>query len=140
MSSARQRRQQPETQIQRAVFAHLAARSLPNVFAFHPANGGWRSKIEAAVLKGLGVIPGVPDLIAIKDGRTFALELKAPGGRLTPAQRHAHEVLRAAGAEIGVAHSTDQAVAQLESWGPPCGGDCHDSEHRRDDGAGHDSR
>jgi hypothetical protein len=33
----------PEQQIQRAVFEHLAIRAASTVFAFHPANGGWRS-------------------------------------------------------------------------------------------------
>jgi hypothetical protein len=35
------RRQQPEAQIQRAVFQHFRARGAPGVFAFHPANGGF---------------------------------------------------------------------------------------------------
>jgi hypothetical protein len=68
----------PESAIQKAVFQHLAARGCG--FAFHVPNGGWRSPIEAAILKGQGVRPGVPDLIVIKDGFPFALELKAEGG------------------------------------------------------------
>ena len=39
----------PEQQIQRAVFEHLAIRGAPKMFAFDPANGGWRSPIEAAM-------------------------------------------------------------------------------------------
>ena len=74
----------PEQQIQRAVFEHLAVRAASTVFAFHPANGGWRSRVEAAILKGMGVRAGVPDIIAIKDARCYALELKASNGRLTP--------------------------------------------------------
>jgi hypothetical protein len=54
------RRFRPEDQIQRAVFQHLRIRGAPNLFAFHPANGGYRRPIEAAVLKGLGVRVGVP--------------------------------------------------------------------------------
>jgi hypothetical protein len=56
-------RSRPEQQIQRAVFEHLAIRAASTVFAFHPANGGWRSRVEAAVLKGMGVRAGVPDII-----------------------------------------------------------------------------
>jgi hypothetical protein len=41
---------------------------------------------------------GVPDIIAIKNGRCYALELKERGGRLTPVQRDAHAALVAAGA------------------------------------------
>jgi hypothetical protein len=111
------RRARPEDQIQRAVFEHLALRSAPGVFAFHPANGGWRSRIEAAILKGLGVRAGVPDVMAVKDGRTYALEIKSPGGRLTAAQNAAHAALRAAGAIVVTSYSLDDAVAQLEHWG-----------------------
>jgi hypothetical protein len=61
------------------------------VFAFHVPNGGARRPIEAAILKGLGVVPGVPDVIAIKGGHVFALEIKVIGGRLCPAQRATHD-------------------------------------------------
>jgi VRR-NUC domain len=110
------RRNHPEDEIQRAVFEHLAVRGASDVFAFHPANGGWRSRIEAAIFKGLGVRPGVPDVIAIKAGRAFALELKAPGSRVTEAQRAAHVALRAAGAAVAVVHGLDAAIDQLERW------------------------
>jgi hypothetical protein len=64
-----QRGSRPEQQIQRAVFEHLAIRGAPAVFAFHPANGGWRTRVEAAILKAMGVRAGVPDVIAIEGGR-----------------------------------------------------------------------
>jgi hypothetical protein len=85
------------------VFQHLAVRSAPGVFAFHPANGGYRSPIEAAILRGLGMRRGVPDAIAIRDGRVYGLELKAAGGRLSPSQREAHAAVCAAGATVAVA-------------------------------------
>jgi hypothetical protein len=117
----------PEQQIQRAVFEHLAIRAASTVFAFHPANGGWRSRVEAAILKGMGVRAGVPDIIAVKDGQCYALELKAqalPGrapGRLTPVQRDAHAALVAAGATVAVAYGLDDALVRLEAWGLLCG-------------------
>jgi VRR-NUC domain len=116
VSGARHRRQQPEAAIQRTVFQHLRLRPAAGIFAFHPPNGGARRPIEAAILKGLGVTAGVPDIIAIKDGRAHCLELKAPGGRLTDAQRAAHEALRAAGAEVATADNIDDALRQLEDW------------------------
>jgi hypothetical protein len=105
-----------EAAIQRAVFQHLAARRVSGVFAFHPPNGGWRSHVEAAILKGLGVYPGVPDVIAIKGGRAYGLELKSPAGRLSPAQRDVLAALRAAAATVSVAYGLDAAIAQLEAW------------------------
>jgi hypothetical protein len=113
----RPRTARPEQQTQRAVFQHLAVRAATAVFAFHPANGGWRTATEGAILKGMGVRAGTPDIIAIKGGQCYALELKAPDGRLTPAQREAHAALAAAGATVAVAFDLDDALARLEAWG-----------------------
>jgi hypothetical protein len=106
-----------EQQIQRAVFQHLRARGAPGVFAFHPANGGYRKPVEAAILKGLGVVAGVPDVIVIHNGRCFALELKAEGGRATDKQLACIAALREAGAFTCIAEGLDRALACLEAWG-----------------------
>jgi len=116
MSGARHRRS-PEAAIQRAVFQHLRVRGTPGVFAFHPANGGYRKPVEAAILKGLGVVAGVPDVIAIHNGRVFAMELKAPGGRATDKQLEAIAAMREAGAFVALAEGLDRALACLEAWG-----------------------
>jgi hypothetical protein len=116
VSSVR-RRQQPEAQIQRAVFQHFRARGAPGVFAFHPANGGYRRRVEAKILQGQGVRAGTPDIIAIHQGRCYALELKAEGGRLTPKQLEAIAAMEAAGAFTAIAEGLDRALACLEAWG-----------------------
>ena len=72
---------------------------------------------EAKILQGLGVTSGVPDIIAVKDGRCFALELKAEGGKLTEAQEQVLIKLREAGATATHAHGLDQALRVLEGWG-----------------------
>lgn len=113
----KRRRAQPEAALQRAVFQHLQWRAPRNAFYFHPANGGLRSRIEAGILVGLGVVAGIPDVIIIYDGRVFALELKSADGRLTPAQLHCHERLRAAGAVVGVAAGIDAALEWLTAHG-----------------------
>ena len=106
-----------EQQIQRALFDHLRLRAAPGVFAFHVPNGGYRKPIEAAIMKGLGVKAGVPDVIAIHKGRVFALELKAEGGRATPKQLEAIAAMEAAGAYCCIAEGLDRALAVLEQWG-----------------------
>lgn len=106
----------PEAQIQRAVIEHLRWRGVPNSFAFHPANGGWRTAVEGAILKGMGVVAGVPDIIIIHAGKVFGLELKTDAGRLTDIQRETIEIMRRAGAIVSVAHGLDEAIAQLEQW------------------------
>ena len=110
-------RQRPEAAIQRAVFEHLRMRGAPGVFAFHPANGGYRRPVEAAILKSMGVVAGVPDIIAIHEGRVFGLELKAEGGRATPKQQEAIAAMEAAGAFTAIAEGLDRALACLEAWG-----------------------
>lgn len=111
------RRRHPEAQLQRTVFAHIRARAAPNMFCFHPANGGYRKPIEAAILKGMGVVPGVPDVICVHQGRTYALELKSEGGRATEKQLAAIAAMEAAGAYTAVAEGLDRALACLETWG-----------------------
>jgi hypothetical protein len=125
----RGRRARPEDQIQRAVIAHFAVRGAPGVFVFHPPNGGYRKPTEAAILKGMGVHPGLPDVIAVKGGQVYAIELKTENGRPTSAQLQAIEELRAAGARVEICHGLDRALAQLEAWGLLRGrasGWCHD--------------
>jgi hypothetical protein len=100
-----------EGSIQRAVFAHLRARGAPGVFAFHPANGGHRKSVEAAMLEGLGAVPGTPDAIALYDGCVFDLELKVEG---TPRQREALAAMEAAGVTVAIAEGLDRAHAALE--------------------------
>jgi VRR-NUC domain len=118
---ATRRRASPEAQIQRAVFQHLRVRGAPSVFAFHPANGGYRKPIEAAILKGLGVVAGVPDVIAIHNGRVFCVELKREGGRATDKQLECLDRLRQAGAIVAIATGLDEALRKLEHWGILCG-------------------
>src|SRR5262249_10987129 len=106
-----------EQQIQKCVFQHLRERGAPGVFAFHPANGGYRKPVEASIMKGLGVVAGVPDVFAVHNGRCFALELKAEGGRVTDKQFETMDALREAGAFTCIAEGLDRALAVLESWG-----------------------
>lgn len=106
-----------EQEIQRAVFAHIRSRGAPDIFAFHPANGGYRRPIEAAILKGMGLKSGVPDIIIICRGITYALELKTETGKLSANQADAIMALGAAGAVTGVAYGLDPALAWLEERG-----------------------
>src|SRR5262249_15246310 len=99
------------------VFQHLRARAAPGVFAFHVPNGGYRKPVEAAIMKGLGVKPGVPDVFAVHNGRCFALELKAEGGRATDKQLACIAALREARAFTCIAEGLDRALAILEAWG-----------------------
>lgn len=111
------RRQRPEQAMQRAVFQHLKMRAAPMVFAFHVPNGGYRKPKEAAIMKGLGVVAGVPDVMVIYRGSIYALELKAEGRRPTAKQLEAVDNIRNAGGFAVVAEGLDRALKCLETWG-----------------------
>ena len=57
----------PEQQIQRAVFEHCRVRGAPNTMFWHTPNGGYRRKTEAKIIRGLGIVAGIPDVLAVKE-------------------------------------------------------------------------
>ena len=65
-----------EQQIQKAVFDHLKTRAVPGAFFWHPFSGGFRRPKEAAIYKGLGALAGLPDVMVLRAGQLYALELK----------------------------------------------------------------
>jgi hypothetical protein len=111
------RRARPEQQVQKAVLGHLAWRAVPDVWWCHYPAGGWRSPIEAAIFKSLGVVAGVPDILIVYCGQLYGLELKAEAGRLTGIQSDTQAAMQRAGAIVATAHGVDAALAQLVAWG-----------------------
>jgi len=75
------------------------------VVYLHPANGGARSAVEGAILKGMGVMPGAPDLLLWKGGRSFAIELKSETGRTSESQLEMLDRLSQAGVYTAVART-----------------------------------
>jgi VRR-NUC domain-containing protein len=87
------------------------------VLWLHPANGEWRNKITGAKLRRMGLIAGASDLLLWHEGKSFALELKAPGGRLSEAQKLFCARFNNAGGHTAIAYGIDDALACLKSWG-----------------------
>lgn len=107
----------PETELQKAVinFIRLA---LPGCVCFHVPNGGARSKREAAILKAMGILPGIPDVWVIYGGQVLTIELKAGKGKTTEAQRQILADLEHHGCNVGVARSLNEVEALLRTvWG-----------------------
>ena len=109
-------KQLSEQSVQRAVCQHLHRRDAAGLVWFHVPNGGRRSPVEAAIFNGLGVRPGVSDLILLREGKAFALELKTERGRPTAAQTQFISEFRAAGGEASIVHGLNQALHTLEIW------------------------
>lgn len=111
------KRSNEEAKIQRAVFDHIRSRAADGVFAFHVPNGGRRNLINGANLKAMGMTAGVPDVIAVHKGQTFAIELKAKAGRPSEKQLETIARLNDAGAFTAICYSLDAALRVLEAWG-----------------------
>jgi VRR-NUC domain len=87
------------------------------VFAFHPRNGGQDQHRLAGINSGLGVKSGVPDVVVIKDGIPYALELKTEAGKLSRDQARVLRELQAVGVDADVAYGVDAAIRWLEERG-----------------------
>ena len=111
------RRAQPEAILQRSLIEHLRWGARGDTWWTHVPTGGWRSPIEAAIFKSLGVRAGSPDLLIIRAGQPLFLELKAPGRKLSPVQTDCHAALRRAGATVETADNIDTAIAFLNRIG-----------------------
>jgi hypothetical protein len=105
-----------EQQIHRAVVQHLRQRGAKGLVFLHPSNGGLRSKIEASIFQSLGVRRGASDLLLWHGGKSYALELKAEGGRASPTQLQFLADMERAGAFTCLAVGLDAALRKLEDW------------------------
>ena len=104
---------------------------LNDVLWCHVPNGGWRSPVEAAILKGLGVKPGVSDCLVFDpppiskictlceqpSARGTIMELKTLTGRLTKDQKTWIKALLARGWVGGVAYGIDDALEKFRQLG-----------------------
>ena len=111
------RRRGPETQLQIAVVQHLKLRGVKGLVFIHVPNGGSRSAAEGAVFKRMGVRAGASDLLLWHNDKSYALELKAEGGRATVEQLGFLADIDRAGAYTALAEGLDRALATLEAWG-----------------------
>ena len=116
------KRQRPEQIIHQAIVAHLRARLPAGWLYWHTPNGGRRGRVEGAIFKALGVRAGIPDLFVYGEGRLYGIEVKAPGGSLTPAQHETIDALVKQGCPVIVAKSADFAMDGLKALGVPLRG------------------
>ncbi len=119
----------PEDSIQRSVIRYLRLQ-YPKVVYMAIPNGGYRSKTEAAIMSGLGVVAGAPDLfiahtdfylpnssiprLVPKTG--LFLELKSAKGRISANQQNMIWKLLKAGYECKIAYSFDEAKNLIDNY------------------------
>lgn len=86
---------------------------------FHVPNGGLRSKRTAAKMKAMGQEPGVLDYwlpIPSAGYNGLIIEMKRPGGYLTPEQKDWSTDMQRYGWLVEVCRSADEAIHVLESY------------------------
>lgn len=105
-----------ENAIHRAVVEHLRLRSKPNTVWFHPFNKAASAR-EGAFAKSMGVRAGASDLILVRDGLPYALELKAERGRLSESQAMFLGEWRCSGGTYAITRGLDGALFALSTWG-----------------------
>ena len=109
-------RRSDETAIHIAIVDYLRL-VLPDALVFHPANGGLRSKREAAELKRMGVLAGVFDIIIIRGDGLYFLEVKSPKGVLSDPQKAFGAALDAAGIPWMIVRTIEDARRALSLFG-----------------------
>ena len=81
-------------------------------------NGAYHDARQGARLKWTGVLPGMPDLVlAVPNGLSIFIEVKAPKGVLSAEQKAVHEALRLLGHHIIVARGISDVRDALQSLG-----------------------
>lgn len=106
-----------EEGIQRAVVELLERAHTHNVEWTHIPNGERRPPGVGGKLKAMGVTAGWPDLLLMREGIAYGLELKTRTGKLSPVQTIMVGRLREAGMRLQVAYGLDDAIEKLRIWG-----------------------
>ena len=107
-------RDHPERRLLIAVAEYLAIMAHPNVVWSHFPAGELRTKATAALLTRCGLRPGWPDLILIRDGGVYGLELKTGRVRQSKAQKQVERQFIEAGAIYILCRGWDETIAALE--------------------------
>lgn len=107
----------PEQILQQQVVAFLKV-AHPTLLFFHTPNGGGRSKVEASILKSMGVRAGVADLCFILPGaRVGFIELKATNGTASTSQKTFRADCELQGVPYAECRSLAEVEGTLAAWG-----------------------
>ena len=87
-----------EATIQRQIIEHLRGM------------GAWVFNVHGSPYQQVGV----PDLLVGYQGRFYAMEVKKPGGQLTPVQKKVIETIQASGSIAGRVESVADAMELLQ--------------------------
>jgi hypothetical protein len=117
-STSGKKRGNPEHKLQVALMDYLAIAALPDIHYFAIPNQSNRHIANAAKMKAEGVRAGSPDIcVMLPGGKVAWLEMKAPNGQLSAAQKWFRDLAARLGHHWGMAKSVDEALVLLTKWG-----------------------
>jgi hypothetical protein len=122
----------PEQSLQRSIIQGLRIGLPHGWIVAHVPNGGKRTKVEGAIFKAMGVVPGMPDIMVMgvrhfdetkpldaPEPYCCFFEVKSGRGVITDVQRACHDRLMDLGFHVAVVTSWDQTVQFAREWGLP---------------------
>ena len=105
-----------EKALHKAVAQFLSlALTPPDFFTTFPLGGG--GKARGGQLRSVGTKAGIPDILLIRNGRVYWIELKTSRGTLSEQQKATGIDLRAAGSSWCVCRSVEEVEQRLIEWG-----------------------
>jgi len=113
---ARAKRSYPEHELQVRLVKDLRRLVMPGILWFSVPNGDVRTVQAGARLKAEGLRAGIPDLIFIRFGRVYGLELKALKGKQSPSQAIIEMEWLNAGGIYELATGYTEAINVLTKW------------------------
>lgn len=121
-ATAKRRMRDAEGPIHRSVTAYLR-RSLPSGWLVTHAANKPRSAQQGAREKAMGAMAGWPDLQILGPGpdgpSAWFMEIKAPGGKLSEAQRDVIDRIMDAGFPVRIIRSVEDARKAVADWRLP---------------------
>ena len=98
--------QRKESDVQRAI---VQALSSAGWLVMHIPNQSTRGRQRWS-----GLMPGAPDLVAVKHGRVLFLEVKTEKGKVSAKQSEVHDLLRLHGMEVRVVRNIDDIMDLIQ--------------------------
>lgn len=111
------RRKPTEQSLHIGVVSFLKRALPPQIVFFHPPNGGKRAGKSGSLLKAMGMLAGVPDLVFVMpNGQAAFIELKTPTGEVREEQIEFQRRVRANGCAYATCRSFDEVETTLVRW------------------------
>ena len=111
----RKRPRHEESEIQKSCVRWFRA-TYPRYLCFSVPNGGRRSALEGAILKGEGALAGVSDLIIVAYNAVLFIEIKNEKGKQSESQKRFQKQVEALGHEYKVCRSRQEFQLTVEHW------------------------